>query len=51
MAGRAKVLLEANIDRIGKVEFEAADEGDVSAAPAIYVEWKMSSSCPIAGGC
>ena len=35
MAGRAEVLLEANIDGIGKVESEPADEGDVGAAPAV----------------
>jgi hypothetical protein len=45
MAGRAKILLEANIDRIREVASETADEGDVGAAPAVYVEWKMSSSC------
>ena len=51
MAGRAEILLEANVDRIREVASETADEGDVGAAPTVYVEWKMSSSCPMAGGC
>jgi hypothetical protein len=51
MAGRAEILLEANVDCIREVASETADDGDVGPAPTVYVEWKMSSSCPIAGGC
>ena len=51
MAGRTKILLEADVDRVGEVALELPYECDIGAAPAAYVEWKMSSSCPIAGGC
>ena len=51
MAGRAEILLEADVDRVREVAPETPDECDVGPAPAVYVEWKMSSSCPMAGGC
>ena len=35
MAGRAEILLEANVDRIREVASETADEGDVGAAPTV----------------
>ena len=35
MAGRAEILLEANVDCIREVASETADEGDVGAAPTV----------------
>ena len=35
MAGRAEILLEANVDCIREVASETADEGDVGPAPTV----------------
>ncbi len=41
------------VDALAALISQCEGEGgcDIGAAPAVYVEWKMSSSCPMAGGC
>jgi hypothetical protein len=44
MAGRAEILLEANVDRIREVASETADEGDVGAAPTVMWNGKCQAA-------